>query len=291
MRVFTFLILGLIGVAGGWFLTRPQPVDAAIFAGLTPDPVNGEYIFAATGCASCHGAEEGPENLMAGGARFVTDFGTFVAPNISSDATQGLGGWSDLELASAIMHGVGQDNRHLYPAFPYTSYAKADPQDILDLIAYMRTLPASDRPNEAHDLDFPYNIRAGLGLWKALATDTDWVVETTDPQIARGRYLVEALGHCAECHTPRDNLGRLLRDQWMGGAPNPSGDGRIPNITPAALAWSDIDIAAYLQSGFTPAFDVAGGSMAKVIENTRKLTDDDRAAIAAYLKALPPVGG
>ena len=290
MRLLRFLaVLIILGGAAGWFLTRPQPVDAALFAGLTPDPVNGAYVFAAAGCASCHGTAEGPDDLMAGGKRFASDFGTFVAPNISSDTTHGVGGWSDLDLASSIMRGVGQDGAHLYPAFPYTAYTKARPQDVADLIAYMRTLPASDRASEPHELAFPYTIRAGIGLWKALYLDQDWVITTTDPQLERGRYLVEALGHCAECHTPRDALGGLVQAQLMGGAPNPSGDGRIPNITPAALDWSAEEIAIYLESGFTPEFDVAGGTMAEVIANTAKLTEDDRMAIAAYLKALPPV--
>ena len=289
MRFRLILILGLVALSAGWALTRPQPVSSDIFDGLTADAANGAYVFAAAGCGSCHAAADGPADLMTGGKEFQSDFGTFVAPNISSNPEHGIGGWTDLELASAIMNGVGRDGAHLYPAFPYTAYAKATPQDIYDLIAHLRTLPAADTPSAPHQLGFPFNQRVALGLWKALNADDAWVLDTSDPQLERGRYLVEALGHCAECHTPRDALGGLQRENWMAGAPNPSGEGRIPNITPAELLWSEADIIAYLQSGFTPAFDVAGGSMAAVIRNSSQLTDDDRAAIAAYLKAIPPV--
>jgi mono/diheme cytochrome c family protein len=233
---------------------------------------------------------DGPADLLAGGKRFVSDFGSFAAPNISSNVEHGVGGWSDLELASAIMTGVGRDGSHLYPAFPYTAYNKAEVQDIVDLIAHLRTLPASERPSDPHDLAFPFNLRITLGPWKALFVSNDWVLsEAPTPQLERGRYLVESLGHCTECHTPRNALGGLQRSQWMAGAPNPSGDGRIPNITDGALRWSEGEIAEYLKSGFTPDFDTAGGTMAAVVRNTAKLSDEDRAAIAAYLKAIPAI--
>jgi mono/diheme cytochrome c family protein len=109
------------------------------------------------------------------------------------------------------------------------------------------------------------------------------------PELEAGRYLAEALAHCGECHTPRNAMGGLDRSRWLAGAPNPSGEGRIPNITPAALDWSAADIAEYLKSGFTPEFDTAGGSMAAVVAGTSRLSDADRAAIAAYVKAVPPV--
>ena len=289
MRFFPIIGLALIGMAAGWTVTRPQPLSPDALSGLTGDADSGAFVFAAAGCASCHAAVEGPSDLLSGGRTFASDFGTFIAPNISSDPVHGVGGWSDLDLASAIVTGVGADGAHLYPAFPYAAYAKADLQDIADLIAYLRTLPASDTPSQPHDLAFPFNIRATLGGWKLLYGDQDWVMPADTPELERGRYLVEALGHCAECHTPRNALGGLQTDLWMSGAPNPSGEGRIPNITPAALDWSAGEIAEYLSSGFTPEFDMAGGEMAAVIRNISQLSDDDRAAIAAYVKALPPV--
>lgn len=284
------LLGGLVAVGAGWFLTRPMPLAEVALAGLTADAARGEAVFAAAGCASCHTAADGPDDLLMGGKTFASSFGTFVAPNISSDPEQGVGAWSDLELASAIVAGVSKGGSHLYPAFPYTSYNKANLQDVVDLIAHMRTLPASDVPSAPHDIGFPFNLRIALGPWKALFVSEAWELAAADtPQIERGRYLVEALGHCAECHTPRNALGGLLRDQWMAGAPNPSGEGRIPNITSGALTWSEADIAEYLKSGFTPDFDSAGGSMVAVIKNTSRLTDADRAAMAAYLKAIPAI--
>lgn len=283
-------VLALLLIGAGWFITRPAPLPSGALDGLTGDPAHGQIVFAAAGCASCHTGEDGPPDLLSGGKSFASDFGTFFAPNISSDPTHGVGAWSDLELASAITRGVGRDGAHLFPAFPYTSYNKADLQDIVDLVAHLRSLPASDQPNVPHDVGFPFNQRVALGPWKLLFVRQDWVLQdAATPDLIRGRYLVEALGHCTECHTARNALGGLDQAQWMGGAPHPSGEGRIPNITSGALSWSEGEIAEYLKSGFTPDFDTAGGEMAEVVKNTSQLTDDDRAAIAAYLKAIPPV--
>lgn len=279
---------GVVAIAAltGWVVTAPAPVDPALFDGLVGDAQRGELVFASAGCSSCHSGE-GTEALM-GGKAFASDFGTFYAPNISTDVTHGIGAWSDYDLANAIMAGVSPDGAHYYPAFPYTSYNKATPQDVMDLIAHLRSLPADATPSQNHDVGFPFNIRRSLGGWKLLFEQDDWVIsETSTPEQERGRYLVEATGHCGECHTPRNVLGGLDRAQWLRGAPNPSGDGRIPSIHPGDLGWSAQDITIYLESGFTPEFDTVGGSMVDVVENTAKLPDEDRDAIAAYLLALP----
>lgn len=287
------VVLGLIGAAAFWYLTRPQTLPEDTFAGLTPDLVNGEQVFWAAGCASCHSAPEatGEDKLKLGGGRmFESPFGTFSAPNISPDPQQGIGAWTTLELANALMKGVSPQGRHLYPALPYTSYAHAKPQDILDLRAFLDTLPPVATPSQPHDIPFPFNIRRLVGGWKLMFADPGWVIsgELTDEQ-TRGRYLAEALGHCGQCHTPRNFLGGLQRPLWLSGAPNPEGKGRVPNITPGALTWSLSDIAYYLKSGFTPEFDSAGGIMASVVDNMSHLSDADRNAIAAYLKIVPPV--
>ena len=277
-------------MAVGWFITRPSPLPASALDGLSGDAERGKIIFAAAGCASCHTAPEGDPLILAGGQRFPSDFGTFIAPNISPDPVHGIGAWSDLDLASAITQGVSPGGAHYYPAFPYSAYNKAELADIVDLIAYLRTLPPSAEPSQPHDVGFPFNIRASLGGWKFLFSSQDWALaDAATPEITRGRYLVEALGHCTECHTERNALGGLKRDRWLAGAPNPSGEGRIPNITPTGLDWSAGEIAEYLKSGFTPEFDTAGGEMVAVIKNTSQLTDADRSAIAAYLKAIPGV--
>jgi mono/diheme cytochrome c family protein len=152
----------------------------------------------------------------------------------------------------------------------------------------MQTLPASATPSQPHDLSFPFNIRRSVGLWKQLYLTEAWVIEDTAGQAeTRGRYLVEALGHCGECHTPRDGLGGLDTSRWLAGAPNPVGSGRIPPLTPDQLEWSATDIAYYLETGFTPEFDSVGGHMVPVVQNFAQLPAEDRAAVASYLKALP----
>ena len=287
--IFRLFLLGIAALLAGLWLTRPQTVDAQRFAGLDGDAARGEAVFWAGGCASCHKAA-GSENALelAGGRRFTTEFGTFVAPNISSDPTHGLGSWNDAQFASALLEGTSPDGAHYYPSFPYSTYARMTDRDVADLWAFMQTLPAVTRVNEPHELAFPFNIRQSVGGWKMLFLNRDWVMtDTPTPELERGRYLVEALGHCAECHTPRNALGGLDTARWMAGAPNPSGKGRIPGLSPAQLDWQAADIAYYLETGFTPDFDSAGGEMTEVIANMARLTAEDRNAIAAYIKALP----
>ncbi len=283
------LLALIVGLAGLWW-TRPEREDASVLAGLSGDVARGEQVFLAGGCASCHmekGATGDARLVLSGGQGFASPFGTFRAPNISPDPNAGIGDWSALDLLNAMRHGTTPDGQHYFPAFPYTSYAKATAQDILDLHTYLMTLPETPNPSLQHEVGFPFNIRAGLGLWKLLYLRRDWVLpDTTDPDVLRGRYLVEALGHCAECHTPRGILGGLRLDAWLTGAPNPEGRGQIPDITPTGLDWSNEDIVYYLETGFTPEFDSAGGHMADVVTNMAALPPQDRLAIAAYLRAL-----
>ncbi len=286
-------ILVIAGAAALWFATEPDTLPASAIEGMEGDPGRGELVFAAAGCASCHAAEdaEGEASpLLAGGQRFPSEFGTFVAPNISPDPDHGIGAWTDIQIVNAVMRGVRPDGSHNYPAFPYTAYNKAEVRDIVDLVAHLRSLPPSAEPSRPHEVGFPFNIRRAVGGWKFLFLSNEWVVDGgLTPEQERGRYLAEALGHCGECHTPRNALGALNRSAWYSGAPNPAGRGRIPNITPAELDWSAFDIGEYLTTGFTPEFDTAGGHMALVVQNISKLPESDRAAIAAYLKAVPPV--
>lgn len=295
----TFLRWTLAGAAlaaaGGWWLTAPQPVDAARLAGLPADAGRGEAVFHAAGCASCHmapGAQGDARLVLAGGQRFETPFGTFIAPNISSDPTHGIGGWGVQALADAVMAGVSPEGAHYYPAFPWNSYAGMAPQDMVDLHAYMATLPADATPSQPHDMAFPFTIRRGIGLWKLAFASQGPVLDLPDLTAAeaRGRYLAEVLGHCGECHTPRDALtGAPDAARWLGGGPDASGKGRVPNITPGALDWTEGEIAEYLTSGFTPDYDSAGGHMALVVSNFARLPESDRLAVAAYLKRVAPV--
>ena len=288
--------LGLVivlGLAAAFVMARPQTSDPATLAGLAGDPAHGEMVFWAGGCASCHaapGAEGDARLVLAGGLRLPTDFGTFIAPNISPDPVHGIGTWTVANLDTAMRHGTSPEGQHYFPAFPYTSYSHATPQDVADLHAFLMTLPASDRAEEPHEVGFPFNQRLLLGGWKLLNSTTGWVVngDLTEQEM-RGRYLVEGLGHCSECHTPRGALGGRDLSRWLAGGPNPEGKGKIPNITPAHLSWSTGEIAEYLKTGFTPDYDSAGGSMAEVVTNLSHLPDADRQAIAAYLAKVPPI--
>lgn len=294
MRVLRWLVV--LGVAGGgilWVLARPAPMAEAAVAGLAGDAARGEAVFWAAGCASCHmatGATGEAQLVLSGGQRFPSDFGTFLAPNISPDPTHGIGGWTVLDLANALTRGVSPEGEHYYPALPYASYAKLELQDVSDLHAFLQTLPPDATPSQPHELAFPFSRRETLGVWKLLFLNDDWAVAgSLTPTAERGRYIAEALAHCGECHTPRSALGGMDRSRWLQGAPNPSGQGRIPNITPAALGWTAPDIVQYLTTGFTPEFDVVGGHMAHVVENMARLPEADRRAVAEYLLLVPSV--
>jgi mono/diheme cytochrome c family protein len=289
----SILGLGLIGVAGFLFLSYPSLPSMAAYESLSGDKIKGEQVFWTAGCASCHAVKDASgeaELVLAGGQEFASDFGTFVAPNISPDKTAGIGNWTLLQFATAVTQGVDDQGHHLYPALPYAAYNKMAPQDVADLWAFMQSLPPSATPSQPHKLGFPFNIRRSLGIWKRIFVTTDWVIKgDLTPEQTRGRYIVEAEAHCGECHTPRNLLGGLKRDQWLSGAPNPDGKGRIPNITPGKLSWSEDEIVEYLTSGFTPEFDSVGGSMAHVVSNMARLPESDRKAVAAYLKLVPAV--
>ncbi|MFN4201684.1 MAG: c-type cytochrome [Tabrizicola sp.] len=294
MRILRWLVvLGLVAAGAVYVMARPQPLAAAAVADLTGDAAKGELVFWAAGCASCHmaeGAKGEAQLVLSGGQRFPSDFGTFVAPNISQDPEHGIGAWSLLDLANALTRGVSPEGEHYYPALPYASYAKMQMQDVADLYAYLKTLPADPTPSQPHALAFPFSIRETIGVWKLMFLSNDWAVPgNLTPTAARGRYISEALAHCGECHTPRTLLGGLDTTRWLGGAPNPSGQGRIPNITPGKLGWSAGDIVQYLTTGFTPDYDSVGGHMAHVVENMARLPEGDRVAVAEYLLAVPDV--
>lgn len=295
MRRRISIVLGLLVVTGvaGWLATAPATVDASKFSQITPDIERGAVIFKASGCASCHsapGTRGEARNTLSGGKSFASDFGTFYAPNISPDTENGIGNWDVTDLANALRYGTSPDGRHYYPAFPYTSYTKMTDADIVSLFAYIRTLPPSRSSSLEHDVGFPFNINRGLGAWKLLYLRKDWALELEPgSDLENGRYFVEALTHCGECHTPRNLIGGLDTGRWLAGAPNPSGKGTIPNITPAKLAWSDLEILDYLVVGMTPDFDAVGGSMADVVEELSQIPESHVADIVNYLKSVAPV--
>ena len=192
--------------------------------------------------------------------------------------------------------GTSPDGQHYYPAFPYTSYTHGKIEDARDLFAYLKTLPPVSGKVRDHDVKFPFNIRRLVGGWKFLFFDDSPFIGDASKSAAwnRGKYLVNGFGHCAECHSPRNPIGGIVASQRFAGGPDPDHPGGwVPNITQKGSIkdWSEKDIASFLSDGVTPDGDTAGGSMAHVIKNTALLGDEDRAAVAAYLKSLPAVDG
>jgi len=308
------LVLAALGGALFWLVTAPDPLQAAALLAHQPDIENGERIFHAGGCASCHVTPTPTHRLykvsaahcfdgqdragaLAGGLALNTPFGVFCVPNITPDRETGIGAWSTIDFVNAVKRGIAPNGAHYYPAFPYSSYTRMSVEDLIDLKAYLDSLPPVAHQVAGHNLPFPFNIRRGLGLWKRLNLSSEPVVAlgSADDLVKRGQYLVEGPGHCAECHTPRNFMGGLKKDQWLAGAcdpEDPTCQSVIPNITPhqSGLAdWSAKDIAYALESGFTPDYDTLGGSMAAIQSHMALLPADDRQAIAAYLKAIPPL--
>lgn len=284
-----------------WWFTEPRPFLPADLPDHVADAVAGEQVFWLGGCASCHAAPVNGKRakgknklLLGGGMELDTPYGVFRVPNISPHNEDGIGRWSMIEFVNAMQRGVSPDKRHYYPSFPYTSYARMAVEDVMDLRAYLDTLPSVAGTVADHTLEFPWTLRRGIGAWKRRHLEAGWIVryDALDATVDRGRELVEGAGHCGECHTSRDLFGGMIRKRWLGGAPNPDGRGRIPNITPGGKNtgdWSIGDIAYYLESGFTPEYDTVGGSMVAVQENMAMLSKADLKAIAAYLKAVPAV--
>ncbi len=295
--------LVVLGCAAFWIATIPQTVSAAALSPYTPNLGNGETMFDIGGCASCHAtpnsdADKVDRTRLGGGLALPSPFGTFYVPNISPDPQDGIGAWSEADFVAALWKGTAKGGAHLYPAFPYTSYQLMTLGDVRDLFAYLKTLPPVRSTVPAHDLEFPFGIRRLVGLWKLLFLRGGPFVP--DPAKSalynRGAYLVNGPGHCAECHSPRNIFGAIIEDERFAGGPTPDGEGFVPNITPTGLqhgeeTWTEKDIASFLADGMTPSGDFAGGTMTEVIKNTSRLGAGDRAAIAAYIAALPPRQG
>ena len=278
-----------------WLTATPSALVVVTEAAYTPDLANGQTTFNAGGCSSCHAVPGQPDRLkLGGGLALASPFGTFYVPNISPDPTDGIGRWTEAQFVTAVTKGVSPSGTHYFPAFPYTTYAHARVSDIRDLFAYLKTLAPVPGKVRDHDVPFPFNIRRNIGIWKWLFMDTrPFMPDTARPaQWNRGAYLVNSLGHCAECHSPRNFLGGIVAAQRFAGGPDPDGKGWVPNITQKGISdWSEKDIAYFLESGQTPDGDSAGGSMVSVIRNISQLSEADRNAIATYIKSLPPVDG
>jgi mono/diheme cytochrome c family protein len=291
------VVLAGLGLVAFWLVTVPRTISASELPVRTPDLANGELMFWAGGCESCHAAPgAGPDDLtrLGGGQVLATPFGGFHVPNISPDRTYGIGNWTLAEFVTAMKLGVGPGGVHLYPAFPYPSYQRMRVEDIIDLKAFLDTLPPVATASQAHDLKFPFSIRRGVGLWQLLNVDGKTFIP--DPAasavVNRGAYLVQGPAHCGECHTPRGFTGAVIADLALTGAPMLDGTHDVaPNLTPhpGGLGdWSEAAIVRALQVGLKPGFDAVGGAMGAVVGNLARLPRSDAQAIAAYLKSLPP---
>lgn len=291
-------LLLIPAIAALTWLFRPIPTYSDTdFANITGDPIAGEIVYRTSNCFGCHASnplDPRKVTVLSGGKTFNGPYGTSVVPNISGDQSAGIGAWSKADFANAVARGVRPDGRVLLPVHPSSSYYKATRQDLADLFAFIRTLPDSPNIPEASDLKFPFNLEITARFWRWLRHKPNYATPVMDdPEYMRGRYLVEALGGCANCHTPRTIFGTLDTGRWMAGrnprSYDPVGALRSKNLTPAGLSWTKDEIVNYLQQGHSPAFEPARGPMAAITVNMLHVPTEDLAAIATYLKALKPV--
>jgi mono/diheme cytochrome c family protein len=288
-----FLLILAVGAATSWIVTEARPAVSNSDETLDGpgDAENGKLVFAAADCASCHASVGQSDRFrLGGGLALASPYGTFRVPNISMDKVDGIGSWQTKDLANALLSGVSPAGKHYYPSFPYSSYAKMNREDVRDLMAFLRTLPAVSGKVPPHDLALPFRIRRFVGFWKFLYFDRKPMVSDPghDESWNRGRYLVEAVAHCAECHSSRDMFGGIKPAKRFAGGIDPEGVGYFPNITPGRIgAWSEQEIAELLKTGNTPSHGRVGSSMTDVVTNTAMLPQSDRDAMAVYIKSLP----
>jgi mono/diheme cytochrome c family protein len=287
------LLACAVCAAASWIVTEPRPAVSKSDETLDRqgDPAKGKLVFAAGDCASCHASLGQQDRFrLGGGLALASPYGTFRVPNISMDRVDGIGSWQTRDLANALLSGVSPAGKHYYPSFPYSSYAKMTFEDVGDLMAFLRTLPAVSGKVPPHDLALPFRIRRFVGFWKFLYFDREPIASDADRSDSwnRGRYLVEAVAHCAECHSSRDLFGGIKPQTRFAGGMDPEGVGYFPNITPSRIGdWSEREIAEVLKTGNTPNHGRVGSSMTDVVTNTAMLPQSDRDAMAAYIKSLP----
>lgn len=257
----------------------------------------GEYIYRLGACESCHAGSTNGIGSPSGAVALETSFGTFNTPNITPDMETGIGSWTDQQFAEAMIFGYSPNSEHYYPAFPFTSYTLMYERDLMDLKAYLDSLPPVNSMVKDHDLSFPFNQRWLIGIWKAMFFRSDPFKQDPSRTASwnRGAYIVNGPGHCAECHTPRKLLGALKTDEFLAGNPDGFDDGPVPAINPALSRpfsqWSEEDIVFSLQTGMLPNGDFFGGTMRDVVENsTSWLNETDLKAIAEYLQS-PAIQG
>jgi mono/diheme cytochrome c family protein len=283
----TLLVVALVVLAVVYWVFALPSVDNPEIATDAASIERGAYLYQAGGCGSCHepAGAEGPS----GGYEIESPFGgTFHVPNITPDAETGIGGWTGRDFLLAMKHGRKPSGGFYWPAFPYRSYKGMSDEEVLDLAAYLQSIPAISNEVVPHDLpawQFSWQM-AGWNIMANFLEGTPPAI-SDDPQIQRGAYLARVMGHCGECHTPRNALGITQLGSEFAGV-----DMVAPEINPVALSsWSQEDFVALLQLGMTPNFDFVGGEMEDVIKHTSQLTEEDQAAYAAFFTRDDPESG
>jgi mono/diheme cytochrome c family protein len=303
------IVMAAIAI-GTWIIRGPGPLDFSggskvalvDYRGTKPSGVparlekaslieRGEYLARAADCMVCHTSQGGKE--YAGGLGFKLPFGTLYSTNITADKETGIGNYSDQDFLNAVQRGKRRDGAMLYPAMPYTSYTYMSDEDVLAVKAYLFSLPPVRAAVAENTLAFPFNQRWAMLFWSAVFNpDTRFMPDTSkSPEWNRGAYLVEALAHCGECHTPRNLAFALDNRKKFAGAV--TAGWRAFNISSDKSSgiggWKDEDLAAYLSSGHAPGHGAASGPMGEAVDHSlSRMTPEDISAIVAYLRSVPP---
>ncbi len=289
-------MLAVLGLGLFWVLSAPRPLPPAAIPAHTADIVNGQTLYNAGGCRSCHKPNPDVAGLDAalpsGGAPLKTPIGILYPPNLTPDAETGIGKWTDIEFVNAVQRGISRSGQHLIPAFPYTSYAAMRVEDVLDIKAYLMSLkPVGSTKREA-EIPAPFILRRGIGLWKWLGLNTTpWQPDTAQtPGWNRGSYLVNGPGHCGECHTPRNLIMARDENRFLMGGPHPEGSGKVPSLRgllERGRYKDQKDLVSALQNGELLGYEnMSSGGMGQVQTNMSKLPQADVEAIAEYLVSL-----
>jgi len=308
------IILGVIVVVGllvlAWAVVRPGPmafasgktVKLADYSGhptgvpadfTNPDPVaRGRYLAQAADCEACHTAENGKS--FAGGRAFVTDFGKLYSPNITPDKETGIGNWTDAQFLKAVHEGIDDEGEHLYPAFPYAAYTYLADEDVLAIRKYLATVAPVKNAPPPHELKAPFNQRWLMALWSDFYNPNKRFEPVADrsPEWNRGAYLVEGLGHCGDCHTPRTALQSLdNRNKFAGGMAEGWRAYNLSSDKDSGIgSWTEADLVQYLTTGHSLNRGTAFGPMAEAVHlSFQNLTTSDIHAIVAYVRSVPAV--
>ena len=293
---FALMAATALGVALVWFLnTRDEPDMSAPQATVaaTPQQIErGAYLARAGNCATCHTARGGLP--YAGGFPLQTPFGTIYSSNLTPDAANGLGAWSPVEFWRALHNGRSKDGHFLYAAFPYPNYTRVTREDSDALFAFMQSLPPAAQANRPDELRWPYNTQIALAVWRALFFSPG--EQATQPAKSaewnRGAYLVNGLGHCSACHSPRNSMGASEDESSLDGGLIPVQNWYAPSLASSAEAgvagWPTTEVVRLLKTGVSAQGSVSGPMSDIVLKGMQYLNDADLTAVATFLKELTP---